>query len=204
MRKSPENLRICAAALMELLVAAAVASVVLGALMVGSIALQRSLSASDHLARAQADLLRVSDYIARDIRNSTGVNSSVSAPTLLTITIGDYYDRHGTPGNTKDDVPYDPVLGRDSVTYGSSPVTVRYLRSGTGILREVTRSDSGASSTSTTRIADNVENIAVSFDSQGVATISSSTATRYARRKANAPAPVISFVMVTQPRNPIP
>ena len=51
-------------------VAAAVASLVLGGLMVGSVALQRSYSASDQLCRAQADLLRVTDYIARDVRKA--------------------------------------------------------------------------------------------------------------------------------------
>lgn len=188
----------------EVLIASVVASIVLGGLMVGSVVLQRSFSASDQLSRAQADLLRVADYISRDIRNATTVNTTVTAPVFLTVTTGDYYDRRGTPANARDDIPNDPVLGRDSVTYGSNPLTIRYLKSGSAVLREVTRFDAGVSSASTTRIADNVDNLSLALDAEGTATITSSTATRYARRKAGAPSPVITIVMVAKPRNPTP
>jgi type II secretory pathway component PulJ len=190
------------ATLPEVLIAAAVASIVLGALMMGSVMLQRSYSASDKLCRAQADLLRVSDYISRDVRNATTIDAATTAPVLLSLTTGDYYDRRGTPNNTRDDVPYNPVLGRDGVTYGSDAVTIRYVRSGTGIVRQITRVDSGASNTSTTRIADNVDNLAVAVDSQGTTTITTSTAPRYGRRAAGTASPLISIVMVSKPRNP--
>jgi len=88
------------------------------------------------------------------------------------------------------------------LTYGSNPITIRYLRSGKGILREVTRVDAGSSNTSTTRIADNIDNIAITVDSQGATTITSSTAPRYARRAAGAASPLISIVTVSKPRNP--
>lgn len=184
--------------------AAAVASIVLGGLMLGSVVLQRSFAASDQLCRAQADLLRVADYMARDIRNAKSVNTAATAPVLLTLTTEDYFDRRGTLANSKDDVPNDPVLGRTGVTYGSQPISVRYLRTGDGISREVTRVDAGVSHVSTTRIADNVDNLSVALDAQGNATITSSTATRYARRKAGAAAPAISLVMASKTLNPNP
>lgn len=200
--KSASSIRCLGATLAEMLVAAAVASIVLGGLMVGSIMLQRSFSASHHLSRAQADLLRVNDYIARDVRNATTIDASLAAPVLVEMTMGDYYDRKGTPANPTDDVPYNPVLGRDGVIYGSNPVTIRYLRSGKAILREVTRLDSGTSLTTSARIADNVDHFAITVDSRGTTTVTTSAAPRYARRAAGASAPLISIVNVSKPRNP--
>lgn len=188
----------------EMLVGAAVASILLGGLMVGSVALQRSFTASDRLARAQADLLRVGDYMARDIRNATSINATANAGVMLTVTTGDYYDRRGTPNNTSDDVAISPTLGRTGVTYGASPMTIRYVRSGTSILREVTRVDGGASITSTIRIADNVSNLAVAITADGSATITSATTTPYAIRPSGTQSQSISFVMASQPRNPTP
>ena len=140
--------------------------------------------------------------MARDIRNATSVNATASATVLLTVTTGDYYNRNGTPNNPKDDTPNSPVLGSSSVTYGSNPITIRYLKSGSRILREVTRFDSGTSGTSSSLIADNVDNVGVTLDAHGSATLTTSTATYYARRKAGAPSPLISLVMAAKPRNP--
>jgi Tfp pilus assembly protein PilW len=195
--------RLAGATLVEVLLGGAVASIILGALMTGSIALQRSFSASDRLARAQADLLRVSDYMARDIRNATSVNPT-TASVLLSVTTGDYYDRRGTPNTFKDDVPNSPILGRNGVVYGTSPVTIRYLRSGTRVLREITRVDAGATNVTTTQIADNVDNLTVTLAAERAATITSDSALKYKVRKAGAPSPSLSLVMASQPRNPIP
>jgi type II secretory pathway component PulJ len=199
--KTLSSIRCAGTTLAEMLVAAAVASLVLGGLMVGSVALQRSYSASDQLCRAQADLLRVTDYLARDVRNAATIDTTTTAPVLACITTGDYYDRRGTV-ITKDDVPYNPVLGRNGVTYGSNPITIKYVRSGKAILREVTRIDGGTSSTSRTQIADNVDNFAITVDAQGTTRVTSSTAPRYGRRAAGAASPLISIVTVSKPRNP--
>lgn len=190
--------------LAELMVGAAVASIFLGGLMTGSIALQRSFSASDRLARAQSDLLRVGDYMARDIRNATSINTTATSSVLLTVTTGDYYDRRGTPGNLADDVANSPVLGRTGATYGTSPVSIRYLKSGTSILREVSRVDAGATTVSTTWIADNVDALTVAVDAEGTVTFTSATAMTYRRAKAGTQSPSLSFVMASKPRNSTP
>jgi type II secretory pathway component PulJ len=190
--------------LVEVLIGIAVASIVLGGLMVGSISLQRSFSASDRLASTQADLLRVSDYMARDIRNATSVVTSAGSTLLLTVTTGDYYDRRGTPNNRADDVANSPTLGRTGVTYGTNPITIRYVRSGNRILREVSRVDAGTPVTSSTWIADSVENLSVALDAAGIATITSASTMPYAMRKTGSPAPSLSFVTAAQSRNPTP
>ena len=187
-----------------MLIGAAVASIILGGLMVGTVALQRSFSASDRLARTQADLHRVADYMARDIRNATSISATANPSVLLTVTAADYYNRRGTPDNLADDVANDPTLGRTGATYGTNPVTIRYLRSGARILREVSRVDAAGPAISTTWIADNVENLAVAMDAEGTATITSASAMHYGIRKAGTPSPSVSFVMASQPRNPTP
>lgn len=187
--------------LAEMMIGAAVATIVLGGLMTGSIALQRSFSASDRLARAESDILRVADYMARDIRNATSVNTTATSSVLLTVTTGDYYDRRGTPSNTADDVANSPVLGRDGATYGTSAVTIRYLMSGTSILREVSRVDAGVTSVTSTWIADNVDTLTVAADANGTVTFTSAAAMNYGRRKAGTQSPTLSFVMTSQPRN---
>ena len=194
--------QIAGATLPEVLIATVAASVVMGGLMTGSIALQRSFSASDRMARTQSDLHRVADYMARDIRNATSINTTATASVVLTLTTSDYYDRRGTPNNRADDVPNSPTLGRSGATYGTNPVTIRYLRSGTQIFREVSQVNAGASSTSTTQIADNVENLSVAVDAEGIATITSTSPMQYGRRTDGSPSRSISFVMASLPRNP--
>lgn len=196
--------RVNGTTLPEVLIAAVSGSIVLGGLIAGSVALISSFSASDRLARTQADLHRVADYMSRDIRNATNVDTTATATTVLTITEADYYNRNGTPNNLADDVPNSPSIGRTGATYGANPVTIRYRKTGTQILRDVTRVDAGVPVTSTTQIADNVENFAVTVDATGTATITSTSSMGYRRRKAGVTSPTISFVMAAQPRNSTP
>ena len=187
-----------------MLIAFSVGAVLLAGLLIGSLSLQRSLTASDQLARTQSDLLRVGDYMARDIRNATTVNTTATSTLLLTVTTADYYDRRGTPANLADDIPNAPVLGRTGATYGTSPVTIRYLKNGTSILREVSRVDAGVTSVSTAWIADNVEALAVAMNGDGSVTFTSTTSMKYRTQKAGVPSPLVSFMMTSLPRNPIP
>jgi hypothetical protein len=184
-----------------MLVGSAAALILLGGLLTGSVAMQRAFAASDRLARAESDMLRVADYMSRDVRNATNINSTATGTVLLTVTTSDYYDRRGTLSDPTDDVANTPVLGRNGATYGASPITIRYLRSGTNILREVRRVDAGVASVATTRIADNVEALAVSVGPQGEITFASSTAMNYRVPKTGGQSPALSFTMTSQPRN---
>lgn len=196
--------RIAGFTLTEMLVGSAAGAILLGGLMIGSIAVQRAFSANDQLARAGSDVLRVADFMSRDIRNATSFNTTASGSVVLTVTSGDYYNRNGTPTNLADDVPNSPTLGRTSAAYGTSPVTIRYLTSGTRIAREVSRVDAGVTSVSTTWIADNVDTLTVATNADGAVTFTASTAMNYRLRKTGVQSPTLSFVMASQPRNPIP
>lgn len=200
----PRFRRLAGFTLAEVMIASALTSIVLGGLMTASMAIQRSLSANDQLSRAQSDILRVADYMSRDIRNSTSVNTTATSSVLLTVTMGDYYDRKGTPNNVADDVANPPALGRTGATYGTSPVTIRYLRSGTRIGREVSRVDGGATTVTTTWIADNVDTLAVAGDAAGNFTLTSAAAMTYGIRTAGNQSRPLSFVITAKPRNPTP
>jgi type II secretory pathway component PulJ len=194
----------------EVLVGAAVGSIVLGALIVGTSALQRAFSANSQMARSDADLVRVADYISKDIRNATSVTPGTGANTgsadsvILTLSTVDYFDRKGTPSNASDDVANNPTLTRSGVTYGASAINVRYLKSGSRIAREVTRTDNGAQSTSVTWIADAVSTLSVKFDTNQIAMISSSSATYFRVPTSGKPLPSTTFVMASQSKNQIP
>lgn len=196
--------KLAAFTLVELLIASAVGSLVLGGLMTGSMALQRAFAASEQHAVAEADLLRVADYVARDIRCATSITTAVTAPVLLTLTTGDVYDRRGTPGNTADDIPNSPVLTRTGVSYGTSPVTIRYLKSGTRISREVSQTDADVTTVTSTWIGDNLDTLTFTRDAAGVVTISAEYAMRFSVRTGGATAPKRTLTMLVYPRIAVP
>src|SRR4029077_5262769 len=70
--------------LVEMLMTLASSSTVLTALVMGGVALHRSLAALEGYSTAEGDQLRVSDYIALDVRRA--LTASVDANNVLTIT----------------------------------------------------------------------------------------------------------------------
>ena len=152
--------------LAETLVASAAASLVLGALITTSVALQKSFSAAVAYATAEGDQLRFSDYVALDCRRAStakvdnGVTiNGISTNNVLTLTIPDYYDSYDTNGNpypcpetspapSPASHPKDPTLVNNAVTYGGTPRTIRYYAQGNRFYRE----QNGVA----TAIADNV------------------------------------------------
>ncbi len=182
--------------LVETLMGTAIAMLILGALMIGTIALQRAFKASDILASAQADLIRVSDYMARDVRNS--ITASAGTSPVLTVTMGDYYNRNGTPSNPADDFPNSPVMGTSGAAYGASVVTVRYYLTGQRVRRELTNSDGVTSAW----IGENVNTLTASIGPDKVVTISSTATMGYRIPKPGAPANTLALVMAARPRNP--
>jgi len=140
--------------LAETLVASAAASLVLGALITTSVALQKSFSAAVAYATAEGDQLRFSDYVALDCRRAStakvdnGVTiNGISTNNVLTLTIPDYYDSYDTNGNpypcpetspapSPASHPKDPTLVNNAVTYGGTPRTIRYYAQGNQFYRE--------------------------------------------------------------------
>ena len=109
--------------LAETAVASAVVAIIRVSIIIGGVFLQRIFAGSDGSLKAEADQLRVLDYIVRDLRQSLTAAVSNSGQTL-TLTIPPYLD--SSTGN--------PVIPRvtansDIVDYGdaSSPLTVTYF-----------------------------------------------------------------------------
>jgi len=76
--------------LVEMLMTLASSSIVMAAVLVGGVALQRSFAAVEGYSIAEGDQLRVEDYIAMDCRRA--LSASVDANNTLTLTIPNYYD----------------------------------------------------------------------------------------------------------------
>src|SRR2546430_78851 len=76
------------------LVVTGVSGIVLVALIMGSIALQRSYAAVTDYATAMNDQARISDYMAVDMRRALDVQVNGST---LTCTVPNYYKTDGSP-----------------------------------------------------------------------------------------------------------
>jgi hypothetical protein len=91
--------------LVELLTAATITTVILGAVALGSLALQRSFAGNKAYMKATADSARVIDYISQDLRNASSVsrltgsvstsfkvgNFNITDTDQLCIFVPDYY-----------------------------------------------------------------------------------------------------------------
>jgi type II secretory pathway component PulJ len=88
MRFKPTN---CAFTLVETAIASVVAGIILLAIVIGGVTLQRTFAGSDAAMKAQADQSRVMDYIARDLRQSLFYQVCNSGQ-MLTLMVPDYID----------------------------------------------------------------------------------------------------------------
>ena len=138
--------------LVEMMVAVAAGSLMLGAVLAAGVALQRSFAAVEGYSIAEGDQLRVLDYIAMDCRRA--LTASVANNTL-TLTVPVYYDSTSAP--------ITPTLTNGAVSYGTGTVTVTYSQSGSNFNRRIVVADSGGTTTSdvTTAIATNVSSFTV-------------------------------------------
>jgi type II secretory pathway component PulJ len=108
----------------ELIVSASIfCSISLGLLM-GFTSLERNYAATSDFSHNHADEMRISDYMAMDLRRSIAVQAARNDTTIF---IPAYYDQTGTPQT--------PALdGQGGVFYGASGSSVRvhyYLMAGT-------------------------------------------------------------------------
>lgn len=130
--------------------ATAIAAVVLGAFLISSDILRRAFKASDAYSSSKRDQMRLTDYLALDLRRALTVHAVESGTTLLTLTIADYYDADGSPRM--------PTVNRLVAEYGdpATPVTVTYYTAGTSIYRR--ENDRTA-----TEVASNVNDFAITI-----------------------------------------
>lgn len=114
-------------ALSEMMISTAIFSAVSMGLMMGFVSLERNFAATTDFATNHADEMRISDYLARDLRCALSVQAAQNDTTIL---IPPYYDASGNPQT--------PTLdGAGGVFYGTSgsTVSVRYYLLGTTIYR---------------------------------------------------------------------
>ncbi len=110
--------------LSELMISTTIFSSVSLGLLMGFISLERNFAATTDFAVNHADEMRISDYMALDLRRALAV---VATQNDTTINIPSYYDAQGSPQT--------PTLdGKGGVYYGASGSSVRihyYLSVGT-------------------------------------------------------------------------
>src|SRR4051812_34064146 len=138
----------------EVMVASGVFLIIAASFITGLVALQRSFSSTISYARNHSSQLRISDYLARDLRQALTFSQTGSGSALVvTLTLPKYYDSNGSPRM--------PVINSDgTVTYQDSSVNppnkavnVRYYIQNNAIFREV----DGVPR----QIAENVQNFAI-------------------------------------------
>lgn len=135
-------------ALSELLISCCIFSAISVGLLMGFTSLERNYSATSDFAVNHGDEMRISDYMALDLRRAT---SLTAADNDTTIYIPSYYDSSGNPQT--------PTLdGEGGVYYGASGSSVKihyYLLAGS-IYRQ---QDTAAPVALATNVADFVFNI---------------------------------------------
>jgi hypothetical protein len=134
--------------LLEMLMTLGGSSLVLTALVVGGIALQRSFAAVEAYSTSDNDELRVSDYIALDVRRA--LTASVDANNVLTLTIPNYYDANNTSPKWSNAHPISPSFDSNgAIEYSTTSTTVRYYKLASNFVREV----NGTASTVATNVS---------------------------------------------------
>jgi type II secretory pathway pseudopilin PulG len=124
MHLPPSLARYAAFTLAELMVAMSITGLLCGALITGSISLQKSFAASRHHVLAQAEQMRLMDYMNLDLRRALSVSTTTDR---LTLTIPDFYD--------SSEQPRDPYIKDGRVIYGPVPKTIVYYKEGGVIYR---------------------------------------------------------------------
>ena len=126
--------------LIEMMVAIAIASAILGVILTSSIALQRSFKALDNYFATHMQQIRIVDFLARDVRRGLSVTSSFDQQTV-TINIPKYIIQAGDPDATASNIgtprsPTREIVNKDyNINYGATTSTVEYKVNGSSIER---------------------------------------------------------------------
>ena len=129
--------------LIEMMVAMATASAILGVTVTSSIALQRSFNSTDNYLATQTQQIRIVDFLDRDVRRGLSVISSVDQQTVQ-IQIPKYIIQAGDPEAILNPLligtprsPSRAIVSRDyNINYGAAaPSFVQYKVNGASIER---------------------------------------------------------------------
>ena len=130
-------------ALSEMMIATLVFSVITVGLLMAFVSLTRSYAGTTDFAINHADQMRISDYLALDLRRAVAVTANTNDTTIF---IPSYYAADGT-------VQTPTLDGDGGVNYGASgsSVRIRYYLSGSTIYRQ---QDSGTPVALATNVGD--------------------------------------------------
>jgi Tfp pilus assembly protein PilW len=129
--------------LIEMMVAMATGSAILGVAVTSSIALQRSFNSTDNYLATHTQQIRIVDFLARDVRRGLSVTSSVDQQTVQ-IQIPKYIIQAGDPEAILNPLligtprsPSRAIVSRDyNINYGAAaPSFVQYKVNGASIER---------------------------------------------------------------------
>jgi prepilin-type N-terminal cleavage/methylation domain-containing protein len=128
--------------LIEMMVAMAAGSAILGVAVMSLIALQRSFNSTENYLATQTQQIRIVDFLARDVRRGLSVISSVDEQTVQ-IQIPKYIIQAGDPeailnpsliGTPRS--PSRAIVSRDyNINYGATTSSVEYIVNGASIER---------------------------------------------------------------------
>jgi hypothetical protein len=169
LKTSPDK-SIPAFTLAEMVVSIACGIIILAAIVLAGVSLQKSYAALEHYSTAEADQLRVLDYIAMDCRRA--ISASVNSVTVngvtenaLVLKLPAYYSSStsndatfNSPTIASGTLQFGTISG-GSVTPNTDIVTVTYEQNGSNFTRELKVTDSTAATVKsdvTTAIARNV------------------------------------------------
>ena len=195
MKTTGKGKRVLGYTLLELMMGIGCGSMVLAAVVVVGVSLQRSVAAVESYSVSEGDQLRVQDYIAMDCRRAIRDNSisglpndgvttdgytpvvdtgswisgawvhDSSKPVTLILSVPNYYDSNGNAQA--------PQFSSGSIVYGSAGGTtpISYYQSGTSLMRQIGTSSSQCTSGQkwidcAKAIATNVNNFSVIPPSQ--------------------------------------
>lgn len=125
--KLPRVAREAGLTLPEVTIGAAITSMVFAALVMGSIALQRTYAAIDNFGTALSDQTAALDYMTCDIRRAQSVAVTAS-PATITLTVQTYLD-------PTTQTPRTAVVSSGAVSYGGT-TTITYSLSGSSLVRD--------------------------------------------------------------------
>jgi prepilin-type N-terminal cleavage/methylation domain-containing protein len=128
--------------LIEMMVAMAAGSAILGVAVISLIALQRSFNSTENYLATQTQQIRIVDFLARDVRRGLSVVSSVDEQTVQ-IQVPKYIIQAGDPeailnpsliGTPRS--PSRAIVSRDyNINYGATTSSVQYKVNGASIER---------------------------------------------------------------------
>lgn len=114
----------------ETMIATGIAGVIVGAFLMSATALQRAFVSAQAYSASKRSQMRLTDYLALDLRRALTVQAPSTGPTILSVTIPDYYASDGSPRV--------PVINKLVADYGdpTKPVAVVYSKQGASVFRQ--------------------------------------------------------------------